>query len=52
MYTLIGQDFYQRLFAARDAAVARRAALLGGVFLIAISFFPAIVGMGARGLSD
>ena len=52
MYTLIGQDFYQRLFAARDAVVARRAALLGGVFLIAISFFPAVVGMGARGLSD
>lgn len=52
MYTLIGQDFYQRLFAARDATVARRAALLGGVFLIAISFFPAVVGMGARGLSE
>ncbi len=52
MYTLIGQDFYQRLFAARDASVARRAALIGGSFLIAISFFPAIVGMGARGLSD
>lgn len=51
MYTLIGQDFYQRLFAARDAATARRAALIGGVFLIAISFFPAVVGMGARGLS-
>ncbi len=52
MYTLIGQDFYQRLFAARDATIARRAALLGGVFLIAISFFPAVVGMGARGLAD
>ncbi len=52
MYTLIGQDFYQRLFAARDATVARRSALLGGVFLIAISFFPAVVGMGARGLSE
>ena len=52
MYTLIGQDFSQRLFAARDAAVARRAAFLGGLLLIAISFFPAVVGMGARGLSD
>ncbi len=52
MYTLIGQDFYQRLFAARDAIVARRAALIGGLFLIAISFFPAVVGMGARGLSE
>ncbi len=52
MYTLIGQDFYQRLFAARNAATAYRSALIGGVFLIVISFFPAVVGMGARGLSD
>ena len=40
----LGQDFYQRLFAARDARVARRAAFAGGLFLIAISFFPALVG--------
>ncbi len=52
MYTLIGQDFYQRLFAARDARVARRAAFAGGLFLVAISFFPALVGIGARGLSE
>lgn len=52
MYTLIGQDFYQRLFAARSAEVARRAALLGGLFLVAISFFPAVIGIGARGLSE
>ncbi len=52
MYTLIGQDFYQRLFAARSARVARRGALFGGLFLIAISFFPAVIGVGARGLSD
>jgi solute:Na+ symporter, SSS family len=30
MYTLIGQDFYQRLFAARDARVAVRASLVAG----------------------
>ncbi|MEE8526166.1 MAG: sodium:solute symporter family protein [Thermoanaerobaculia bacterium] len=52
MYTLIGQDFYQRLFAARDAGVARRSALLGGIFLIVISFFPTLVGIGARAFSD
>ncbi len=52
MYTLIGQDFYQRLFAARSARVARRAAFLGGLFLIAISFFPVVIGIGARGLSE
>jgi len=51
MYTLIGQDFYQRLFATKNASVARTAALAGGVFLVLISVLPAIVGMGARALS-
>ena len=50
MYTLIGQDFYQRLFAARSAAVARTSALVGGVALIVLSVFPVIIGMGARAL--
>ena len=48
MYTLIGQDFYQRLFAAKDAVTAKRASIIGGIFLIIISFFPAIIGIGAR----
>ncbi|WP_422447350.1 sodium:solute symporter family protein [Thermoanaerobacterium sp. DL9XJH110] len=52
MYTLVGQDFYQRLFAAKDSKVARNASLLGGIVLVIISFFPAIIGMGARALSD
>jgi solute:Na+ symporter, SSS family len=50
MYTLIGQDFYQRLFAARDATVAVRAALMAGVVLIAYAAFPALAGMAARGI--
>ncbi|MFW5995930.1 MAG: sodium:solute symporter family protein [Halanaerobiaceae bacterium] len=49
MYTLIGQDFYQRLFAAKDKITARRASFVGGVFLILISIFPTIAGMSARG---
>ncbi|MCP4898425.1 MAG: sodium:solute symporter family protein [bacterium] len=52
MYTLIGQDFYQRLFAAKNARVARISALVGGIFLVVISFFPVIIGMGARALTD
>lgn len=48
MYTLIGQDFYQRLFAAKDAVTAKRASIIGGIFLIIISFFPAIIGIGAK----
>ncbi|MFW6278581.1 MAG: sodium:solute symporter family protein [Bacillota bacterium] len=49
MYTLIGQDFYQRLLAAKDEITARKASFVGGVFLIIMSVFPAIMGMGARG---
>lgn len=52
MYTLIGQDFYQRVFAAKDAPTAKKASLIGGLILIILSLFPAIMGMGARGLSD
>ncbi len=51
MYTLIGQDFYQRLFAAKDSKTARIGALLGGIILVIVSFFPTIIGMGAKALS-
>ena len=50
MYTLIGQDFYQRLFAARDSKVARQGALIAGAALIPLSFVPVLIGMGAKGL--
>lgn len=56
MSTLIGQDFYQRLFAAKDESTAKKASIVGGIFLIIISIFPAIIGMGAKayfpGLKD
>ncbi|ADL08226.1 sodium:solute symporter family protein [Thermosediminibacter oceani] len=52
MYTLIGQDFYQRLFSARDSKVAKIGSLAGGIVMIILSLFPAIIGMGARALSD
>ena len=50
MYTLIGQDFYQRLFAARDETIAVRAAAVAGLILIGYAAFPALAGMAARGL--
>lgn len=50
MYTLIGQDFYQRLFAARDETTAFRAAVFAGLLLIAFAVFPVITGMAARAL--
>jgi len=50
MYTLIGQDFYQRLFAAKNDRIAVLAAVLAGVLLMVYAVFPAITGMGARAL--
>jgi len=51
MYTLIGQDFYQRLFAAKTERIAVLAALTSGVFLMVISIVPPLAGMAALALS-
>ncbi|ASJ07668.1 sodium transporter [Thermococcus pacificus] len=51
MYTLIGQDFYQRLFAAKDERTARKGAVYAGVLLMALSVLPALAGMLAVALS-
>jgi SSS family solute:Na+ symporter len=45
MYTLIGQDFYQRLFSAKDEKTASKAALLSGLLLCLITIFPVIIGL-------
>jgi len=50
MYTLIGQDFYQRLFAARDEDTSFYAAILSGVILSAFAIFPTLTGMASRGI--
>lgn len=50
MYTLIGQDFYQRLFAARDEHTARGAAILAGLLLVLFAVFPVMTGMAARAM--
>ncbi len=50
MYTLIGQDFYQRLFAAKDEKTSYNAAILAGIILIVFAIFPAIAGMASRGI--
>jgi SSS family solute:Na+ symporter len=51
MYTLIGQDFYQRLFAAKDERTARKGAIYAGILLMALSVLPALAGMLAVALS-
>ena len=50
IYTLIGQDVYQRLFAAKDTRTAYRSAALSCICLLIICAFPVILGMAARGL--
>lgn len=50
MYTLIGQDFYQRLFAARSDRIAVGAAALAGILLMVYAIFPALTGLSARAL--
>ena len=45
MYTLIGQDFYQRLFSAKDAKTARNASLVSGILLCSVTIFPVIIGL-------
>lgn len=48
MYTLIGQDFYQRLFAAKDENTSFNAAILAGIVLILFAIFPTMAGMASR----
>ncbi|WP_084593932.1 sodium:solute symporter family protein [Palaeococcus ferrophilus] len=52
MYTLIGQDFYQRLFASKDEGTARKGAIYSGLLLMALSILPALAGMLALALSN
>ncbi|WFO75730.1 sodium:solute symporter family protein [Desulfurococcaceae archaeon MEX13E-LK6-19] len=52
MYTLIGQDFYQRLFAAKTPSIARKAAIVAGILLVVLSFLPVLAGMTALALAS
>lgn len=52
MYTLIGQDFYQRLFSAKDSLTSKKSAIGAGILLLLVSIPPVIMGMGARALSN
>ena len=48
MYTLVGQEFYQRLFSAKNERVAKYSAIIGGIFIILMSFFPIFIGASAH----
>lgn len=48
MYTMIGQDAYQRLFACKTHKIAVRASVLAGIGISVVSLLPAILGLVAR----
>lgn len=50
LYTFIGQDVYQRIFACKDGKTARNSCIVAGVMICAITLFPALMGMSARGM--
>lgn len=50
IYTLIGQDVYQRLFAAKDTKTAYKSAILACIILLVIYFFPVLLGMAGRAM--
>ncbi len=50
IYTLIGQDVYQRLFAAKDTKTAYQSAVLSCIILLFICFFPVVLGMSGRAM--
>jgi SSS family solute:Na+ symporter len=49
MYTLIGQDFYQRFLSAKDAKTSRTGSLLAALIIMGVSFFPAFLGTKIAG---
>lgn len=50
IYTLIGQDVYQRLFAAKDTKTAKRAGFLAFGIVAVLTFFPVLLGIAGKAL--
>ncbi len=48
MYTMIGQDIYQRLFACKNHKTAVRTAVCSGFLIMFIAVMPVIIGLIAR----
>ncbi len=48
MYSLIGQEGYQRLFATKNLTEARKTAVVAGVLSTVLTFMPMIVGIITR----
>lgn len=50
IYTLIGQDVYQRLFAAKDTNTAKKAGIMACVIVGILTFFPVLLGIAGKAL--
>ncbi len=50
MYTLIGQDFHQKIYSTKSPKTAKYACILASAILLLLSFFPVIIGMKSKGL--
>lgn len=50
LYTLIGQDVYQRIFATKNAKTARNACFVAGIIIIILTVFPVLLGMTGRAM--
>lgn len=50
LYTLIGQDFHQKLYSANSYFVAKTACILAAIALFLLSFFPVLIGMKSKSL--
>jgi SSS family solute:Na+ symporter len=50
LYTMIGQDFHQKLYSAKSYFAAKTACIFASVILLLLSFFPVIIGMKSKSL--
>ena len=48
LYTLIGQDVYQRIFSTKDAKTAKKACFFSGIIIIILTLFPVLLGITGK----
>jgi SSS family solute:Na+ symporter len=50
MYTMIGQDFHQKLYSAKSEKVVKNSYIYASIILFLLGFFPVIIGMTGASL--
>lgn len=51
LYTIIGQDFHQKLYSLNDSKKIKNSCFLAGFILILLSFFPVFIGIMSKFMS-